>query len=538
MQRFIIHTVTTTPILLPALLRVIPVDDDLPLRTISTLAQLNFISTLLRCGPRVIHCLESTDSVTTDMEDMTNAAIRTINAASCAIVPTSLKKQKFIKLLQNSNALIAYEGYKLLLIMIHQCRDYINDLRNDRDVKFEVVSKATELLQQSLPDLPALTNGLNKLNSVHARPVDLKATMMLLTCAGEVIRTYCSVFLTSNERLSVSLDLSKLLPNSPKVFRSLPLFMQRTMLTTIRYLIQRHQVRPRSEQVECCAPTRTHLSCSSQSIVSLQPHLTRTMLELTISTRSPSIYQETRAICMMLLSHINSNSDYESCYEASCWVDGITKATLSEFSNSLLKDSANTMPPISMQLVQAWRKANLPLDSIPTRQLSTLLIRGIKHMNQASLEFGALIAQILTRCLFSYENPLPLAVMILEFIRCDDLQTTPTHINDLVQCANVLVFYDQYSKSARTALRNQLLEITFRNATFPMVRQATTTTHHFSRKYFNDHCLALTQQIKNLILIQGDDDPAQSLMSSLRHNITVALLVSSPLVIIVYRNAY
>ena len=133
--------------------------------------------------------------------------------------------------------------------MIHRCRDYVDDLKSGDNVKVEEISKATELMQQSLPDLSVLTMGLSKLTSANTLPVAFKSNMMLLTCACEVLRSYCSVFIEcnssfkSNERLSLSIDLSKLLPNSTKKFLTLPIFMQRTILSTIRYLIETHEVR-------------------------------------------------------------------------------------------------------------------------------------------------------------------------------------------------------------------------------------------------------------------------------------------------------
>lgn len=266
---------------------------------------------------------------------------------------------------------------------------------------------------------------------------------------------------------------------------------------------------------------------SSKSIVTLQPNLFRTILELTISTRSVAIYQETRTIGMLLLSHLNSNHEYEAWYEASCWVDGITNSTLPEFC-SLLKDSANTVPLTSAELVHAWRKANLPLKSLPTRQLSTLLIRGIKQLKQASTEFGTLISQVVTRCLFSYENPVPLALMILEYVKGDDVDAMPTHIADLVEYANMLAFYHRYTKSMRITIRNQLLETTFRYSSLPNVRQ-NSKSHPLSKKYYNDHCLALTQQTKHLVLINEDDDTAQWLLSYLSRMLTVVLLVRQTL---------
>ena len=271
-----------------------------------------------------------------------------------------------------------------------------------------------------------------------------------------------------------------------------------------------------------CSFTNSRLFVWKQSLINLQPNLYRSMLELTISARSVTIYEEARTISMLLLSHLNFRSDHETWYEASCWVDGTTKATLQEFS-IFLKDSANSAatPPISVELVHVWRKANLPLRSLPTWQLSPLLVRGLKYVKQASSEFGSLIAQVVTRCLFASEYPVLLALMVLENLKSDDVDSSPTHVSDLVAFASMIAFHDRCTRSARAALRDQLLETTFRSST-----QTAEHNRPFCREYFNDHCIALTQQVKHLVLVNRDDDPALSLLSFLRRTLTVALMVS------------
>ena len=243
-----------------------------------------------------------------------------------------------------------------------------------------------------------------------------------------------------------------------------------------------------------------------------------------MSTRSVTIYQESRTISMLLLSHANSNNNHETWYEASCWVDGITQATLQDFS-SLLKVPTNEMLPTSIEVVHAWRKANIPLRSLPLQQLSPLLIRGLKHLKQASSEFGALIAQVVTRCLLTYANPVPLSLIVLEYVMCDDVHYASRHVTDLVEYAKMIAFYDRCTKSVRTKLRDQLLETTFRHAD---VRQTTQQSKQFSQKYFNEHCLALTQQAKHLVLAIEDDDISLRLLHYLRRTLTAAIVVSRP----------
>jgi hypothetical protein len=86
--------------------------------------------------------------------------------------------------------------------------------------------------------------------------------MMLRTCVCAVLQTYCSLFWTNKQLdgnaiscLSVSLDLFKLLPNSTHFFVSMPIFMQRSLLRTIKYFFEIPEVSYSNESVNHLIPT-------------------------------------------------------------------------------------------------------------------------------------------------------------------------------------------------------------------------------------------------------------------------------------------
>jgi hypothetical protein len=255
-------------------------------------------------------------------------------------------------------------------------------------------------------------------------------------------------------------------------------------------------------------------------IITFQSNLFREILEIGVLTRSDIVLQEARTVCILLLHRLTNRDDYDTQYEASCWVDGVTTGTLDEFC-CLLKDSSSAINPIFLELVHAWRKASLP-SPIPTRQLSVLQIRGLKHLNKASEEFTLLTVQVLTRCLLSSANPVPLAVLILDY--ADD--AIPSNMEDLVEYARALVFYDKFSSATRTVIVIRLLQSTFGGG-YPSewLKASTVTRRKIARKCFNDDCLALTQQMKHVIIIREKDAREHYFLDLLRQLLTVSLMV-------------
>ena len=107
MQDFVLRVVTVTPQLLPLIFR--DFDFSNRARTFELLARLRLVSMLIRKGPTVRQCLESSRN-----DNLT-------------ILPAALKKQALHKLLQNKNPLVVTEVLKLVAFALERCRVYLDE---------------------------------------------------------------------------------------------------------------------------------------------------------------------------------------------------------------------------------------------------------------------------------------------------------------------------------------------------------------------------------------------------------------------------
>jgi hypothetical protein len=248
-----------------------------------------------------------------------------------------------------------------------------------------------------------------------------------------------------------------------------------------------------------------------------------------LQTRSESVLLEARAIAIMILCRLNTNNDLESQYEASCWVDGISKGTLKEFCN-LVQDSGKVVSPMAIELVKAWRNVNLP-NPVPNVRLSILLMQGLKRVTQSTHEFGFFIVQVLARCLLACCNPLPLAVMTVYITESTDTNVFPPYLRNFVEYTRSLVFYDHYSGMARSSFVTRLLKSTFAPGSYPLTWFEPANTHsQMIRTYFNANCLALAQQVVHLKTVLANDNDAIDFLQILRQYLCVAIVVRRKIV--------
>jgi hypothetical protein len=232
-HRFVLYVINLSPTLLPTLLRMVPIPvDDSKRRPFIVLSRLSLMSSLLRYGPRAIHCFD----VTTKLTECNQESIHD-DTIVLTVLPMAIKKQILVKLLQNTNSLIALEAFKLLVIIIRRCRDYFLDLEHLHNAELE--TKLVNMISLALPDLPTLTLVVSKLSATIQ---DDKSKIILLTWACEAVRAYRSVFTRTTLGSTSVLDVSKLLPISAKMFLSSPTVVQLTTLSTIKHFITIQEV--------------------------------------------------------------------------------------------------------------------------------------------------------------------------------------------------------------------------------------------------------------------------------------------------------
>jgi hypothetical protein len=232
-HRFVLYVVNLSPTLLPTLLRMVPIPvDDSKRRPFIVLSRLSLMSTLLRYGPRAIHCFD----VTTKLTECNQESVHD-DTIVLTVLPMAIKKQILVKLLQNTNSLIVLEAFKLLVIIIRRCRDYFLDLEHLHNAVLE--TKVVNMIALALPDLPTLTLVVSKLSATIQ---DDKSKIILLTWACEALQAYRSVFTRTTLGSTSVLDVSKLLPISAKMFLSSPTVVQRTILSIIKHFITIQEV--------------------------------------------------------------------------------------------------------------------------------------------------------------------------------------------------------------------------------------------------------------------------------------------------------
>jgi hypothetical protein len=241
-----------------------------------------------------------------------------------------------------------------------------------------------------------------------------------------------------------------------------------------------------------------------------------------LATRSEVILREARLIAIDLICRMSPKRDDGVEYETACWVDGITKQTREEYC-SLLQDVANVSFPIVIELANACHKANLP-NPVPLSRLSTILVRALQRMPQASMEFSLLTIQVVTKCLLRDLQPLPLAVMILDAVEREDLASTRPAIDDLVEYARSIVFFDRYIGSDRFRLAVGLLKSCFCRDSYPLAWLAPGCGTGQPRRPAGQDYISLTRQVTHMAAICEGDDRVRC-CNVLRRLLPVAIVV-------------
>lgn len=227
-----------------------------------------------------------------------------------------------------------------------------------------------------------------------------------------------------------------------------------------------------------------------------------------MTARSEGIYREARAIAIDWLSRTSARREGGAEYEAACWVDGVTLATLDEHC-SFLQESTTLASTIFIDLSHAWRKIGLPAP-VPKSQVSTILVWALRSLSRASNALGFLIVQVATKCLIRDLDPLPFAVLIIDAVETEHTAST-YFIGHLKEYAQSIVYFDRYSGANRAALATRLLKVCFSSDSYPLTLLASNSHavrspgNRFHLMYDGDDCLSLNRQMIHLAAAFEDD---------------------------------
>ena len=230
MRRFLAHCLKETPILLPGLFRTLTFPE--PKKTFDFISSLNFVTTLLRCGPSPLTCLPLIG--TQGNESDTSESLLTI-------LPVKLKKHPLAKGLQSENPLIVLECLKLVLSALERFDALKSEGKLKRKWSDEYMENLSETFKHWLPDLQILLTVRTRHDAFLNRS---KANVLISDCLYRVLEAFASV-LPSSVRAS-KFDWMKMLPSSNTFSKAVP-FVQRRVLKSLIKIIEACDVSTKSE---------------------------------------------------------------------------------------------------------------------------------------------------------------------------------------------------------------------------------------------------------------------------------------------------
>jgi len=215
-QRFVVHCASTTPSLLPSLMRLLSFPD--PKKTFAFIHRLYTVGRILRYGPPPAECVSKCP---TPMD----APLKDTFLAT--IFPTHLKKQHLSKALQSSNPFLVSETLKLLLLQFRQflalCQD-TNSLPNPTDSFF-----------RKFPDLHIIASIFSRFETINGArdAVVIGNACDLLKCIAEAPFMILRDF---------HFDTTKLFPSDARAFCASPLIFQKKVLNCVRMVVDMEAV--------------------------------------------------------------------------------------------------------------------------------------------------------------------------------------------------------------------------------------------------------------------------------------------------------
>jgi len=219
-REFLVYCTQKSPLLLPELLRVIPIPD--PGKHFAFISTLRFLNVLMKDGPSPHDCLVG------DNEILAKAETSAIDLLSTSW-PLKLKRQALARALQSGNPLVILETVKFLNVSISRfiaLEDLIPGSFSSASVQNSVRSEFISLL----PDLQLILAVRSKqdIRSHSAEGAMVSCTLNIL------LEQYAEIF--PEEVGESSFDWMKLLPEWHDFSRA-PCFVQRNLLRCLGRII-------------------------------------------------------------------------------------------------------------------------------------------------------------------------------------------------------------------------------------------------------------------------------------------------------------
>lgn len=183
--------------------------------------------------------------------------------------------------------------------------------------------------------------------------------------------------------------------------------------------------------------------------------LTALLLDIVMTTRSPIVYKSAREMTVYLialsssLETIRTEAQEDIRYEASCWVDGMTKDTITEFCSALQDCHGSSSGKITF--LKAWKISGLSR-SIPNLNVSALLIHCLERITHSSEAFALLVHQVTALSLLHHFSPLPLAVITSSVLQENESSEINLPMKLLIEYTNSIIKLDSNAYNHFTSL--------------------------------------------------------------------------------------
>jgi hypothetical protein len=225
MQRFLIHCLRTTPLLVPHFFRMIIVPD--PKQTFAFIARMGFLFHLTQEVPPALSLsFESGDQI--DANEVDRAVL--------SIVPANLKKHVLTKAVQSSNALVVSETLKLLYSLTYRFRTLLQDIKQKQE---QFSNLLMEAFVRRLPDLQAVLSVRSRFDP-FASGGNRKASAIVTGHVCKVLDAYASSLPESLN--AIKFDWIKLLPENAVTFCSGTPILQLQLLNTLEKILALQEV--------------------------------------------------------------------------------------------------------------------------------------------------------------------------------------------------------------------------------------------------------------------------------------------------------
>jgi hypothetical protein len=273
-----------------------------------------------------------------------------------------------------------------------------------------------------------------------------------------------------------------------------------------------------------------------QETPSVLANSSRAVLEIAMTTTSTCVLALAREIALFMFRRVVSSrvedTESQQCleYEASCWIDGMTKETLPEFCKVIQEASQLSFRSV-VAFAEAWTASALP-GTMPALSVSGNLIHVMQRLSKASEAFLLLTCQVAAKCLLYHFNPLPLATIIVHS-RKEGTSIDHAFYDALWAYAHSLVEFNKYTATERNGLVNSMLSSCLSVGSYPRVfvespsdsmtpkRLGLATNSTFVR----DDNETMARHLSHLVVVSDNDTERKSRLDTMKRLLPSAIMV-------------